>query len=52
MNTGFWWGDLSVDWRLMNRKEMEWYDLDWIILAQDRDRWCDPMKTIMNFRVL
>jgi hypothetical protein len=28
---------------------MEWYDLDWIILAQDIDRWRDPVKNGNEF---
>jgi hypothetical protein len=27
-------------------------DMDWIDLAQDRDRWCALMNTVMNLQVL
>jgi hypothetical protein len=51
MYTGFWWGNLrerddledpDVDGRIMLRwifQEVEFGDMDWIDLAQDRDRW-------------
>ena len=32
-------------------KEFLWGGLDWIDLAQDRDRWRDIVKAVMNFRV-
>jgi hypothetical protein len=31
--------------------EKGWEDVDWIHLAQDRDQWRPPVKTIMDFRV-
>jgi hypothetical protein len=36
----------------MDPKEIEWDDVEWIILAYDRYRWRDSVKTIMNLRVL
>jgi hypothetical protein len=30
---------------------MEWYGLDWIDLAQDRDEWRALVNTIMNLSV-
>jgi hypothetical protein len=31
--------------------EIGWDGMDWIILAQDRDKWRALVNTIMNFRV-
>jgi hypothetical protein len=31
--------------------EIGFGDVDWIILAQDRDRWRDLVNTVMNLRV-
>jgi hypothetical protein len=31
--------------------EMEWGGVDWIDLAQDRDKWRALVSTVMNFRV-
>jgi hypothetical protein len=33
-------------------REIGWGSVDWIQLAQDRDRWRAVVKTVMNFRVL
>jgi hypothetical protein len=30
---------------------MEWYDMEWIDLAQDRDQWRVLVNTVMNLRV-
>jgi len=35
----------------MNLQEMEWGDMDWIALAQDRDRWRGFVNAAMNRRV-
>jgi hypothetical protein len=60
--TGFWWedlregdhlGDPSIDGRII----LEWIfkkwdeDMDWIELAQDRDRWWAVVNAVMNLRV-
>ena len=35
----------------MNYQEMGWGNMDWIGLAQDRDRWRVLMNKVMNLRV-
>jgi hypothetical protein len=41
-----WKGDIKMDWR-----EIEWDDMDSIVLAQDRDQWRALVSTVMNLRV-
>jgi hypothetical protein len=36
----------------MNLREIGWGSVDWIQLAQDRDRWRALVNTVMNLRVL
>jgi hypothetical protein len=36
----------------MDLREISWGDVDWIQLAQDRDRWRALVTTVMNLRVL
>jgi len=36
---------------MMDRQEMRCEGMDWIELAQDRDRWRALVKAIMNLRV-
>jgi hypothetical protein len=36
----------------MNLVEVGWGDVDWIDMAQDRDRWRVLVKSVMNLRVL
>jgi len=35
----------------MNYQEMGWGNIDWIGLAQDRDRWRVLMNKVVNLRV-
>jgi hypothetical protein len=36
----------------MDFREIGWGSVDWIQLAQDRDRWRALVNTVMNLRVL
>jgi hypothetical protein len=36
----------------MDLREIGWVSVDWIQLAQDRDRWRAVVITVMNLRVL
>ena len=40
------WDDIKMD-----LQEVGWVDIDWIDLAQDRDRWRPLTKAVMNLRV-
>jgi len=45
------WGDLGPDgWIILGRISRRW-DVDWIGLAQDRDRWRTLVSAVMNLRV-
>ena len=45
------WGDLGVDgWIILGWISRRW-DVDWIRLTQDRDRWRTLVSTVMNLRV-
>jgi hypothetical protein len=35
----------------MNLQEVEWEGVDWIDVAQDRDRWWAVVNAVMNLRV-
>jgi hypothetical protein len=35
----------------MDLQEMGWGGMDWIDMAQDRDRWRDVVSAVMNLRV-
>jgi hypothetical protein len=35
----------------MDLVEVGWGDVDWIRLAQDRDRWRDLVNSVLNLRV-
>jgi len=62
VHTGFWWGNLrerdhvedpAVDGRIILRWIFRKMDggMNWIDLAQDRDRWRAPVNAAMNLRV-
>jgi hypothetical protein len=36
----------------MDLREIGWRSVEWIQLAQDRDRWRAVVNTVMNLRVL
>jgi hypothetical protein len=62
VHTVFWWGDLregdhlgdpGADWRIILKwifKKWGW-GMDWIGLAQDRDRWRALVNAVMNLRI-
>ena len=35
----------------MDMQELGWGGMDWIDLAEDRDRWLALVNAVMNFRV-
>jgi hypothetical protein len=41
-----WVGNIKIDLR-----EIGWYGMDWINLAQDRDQWKALVNMVMNLRV-
>ena len=62
--TGFWWGNLKerdhledsgIDGRIINNKmnlqEVGCEGMDWIELAQDRNRWWALLNAVMNLWV-
>jgi hypothetical protein len=62
VHTGFWWGDVRegghlgdpvVDGRTILKLIFKKWDrgMDWIELAQDRDRWWALVNAVMNLRV-
>ena len=62
MYTGFWWGNLRKippgrsrsrweDNIKMDLQEAGCGGMDWIDVAQDRDRWRACVKAVMNLRV-
>jgi hypothetical protein len=44
--------DQGVDGIKMDLREIGWGCVEWIHLAQDRDRWRDVMNAVMNLRVM
>jgi hypothetical protein len=62
VHTGIWWGDLregahltnlSVDGRIILKWIFNKWDgaMNWIELAQDRNRWRAAVNGVMNLRV-
>ena len=63
MRTEFWWGNREGKAPLKRRmhrwednikidfEAVEWRGVDWIDLAQDRDRWRAFVNAVMNIRV-
>jgi hypothetical protein len=61
VHTGFWWrdlregdqlGDPGGDGRIILKWIKKWDGgMDWIELAQDRDRWRGLLNAVMNLRV-
>jgi hypothetical protein len=56
MHIGYWWEsqkelDHWVDNIKKDLREIEWDDMHWIDLAQDRDQWRALVNTVMNLRV-
>jgi hypothetical protein len=44
--------DQGIDGIRMDLRETGWDSVEWVQLAQDRDRWQPLVNTVMNFRVL
>jgi hypothetical protein len=40
-----------VDIIKIDLREIEWGDMDWIDLPQDRDQWMSLVNTVLNLRV-
>jgi hypothetical protein len=53
VHTGFWWGDPGVNGRIILKWMFKKWDrgIDWIELAQDRDRRRALVNAEMNLRV-
>ena len=47
VRTGFWWADLME----RGLQEVRWRIMDWIDLAQNRERWRALVNDVMNLRV-
>jgi hypothetical protein len=58
VHTGFWWGDHLKDPGIdgednskMDLQAVGWEGMDWIDMAQDKDRWQTLVNVVMNLRV-
>ena len=60
MHTGLWWGntrgrdhleDVDVDVRIILKCIFKKKGVDWVDLAQDRDRWLAVLSTVTNLRL-
>jgi hypothetical protein len=40
-----------IDYQAYYLREIGWYGVDWIDMAQDKDQWRALVKTVVNFRV-
>ena len=53
MHTGLWWERRRHIWKIiLNLIFKQWFGgMDWIGLAQDRERWRVLVNAVMNLRV-
>jgi hypothetical protein len=56
MHIGYWWkprkeADHWEDNIKMDLRRIRCDDVDWIVLAQDKDQWRALVNTVMNLRV-
>jgi hypothetical protein len=61
IHTGFWWETCLEkatsrsclryeDNITMACKEIQWEGVEWVHAPQHREKWCDLMKTVINFQ--
>jgi hypothetical protein len=63
MHIGYWWGNpegkrplvrprrMWADNIKLDLREIEWDSVDWIDMAQDRDKWRALENTVLNIRI-